>query len=425
MEPRALQSIALAVAEARSVDLVLQRIVDGLAGEPGIALARIWLIAPGDICSSCVARAECPDQTRCLHLLASAGRSVEDSGGDWNRLTGDFRRIPLNVWKVGRIGGTGTPTLMAADLATDPAIHRPEWAKAEGIVAFAGQPLIFKGKTLGVLAVFSRVHIDQDQFEWLRTFADHAAVALANAQAFDELARLQAELAHVNRVTTMGQLAASITHEVMQPIAAGINNAEAALHWLDAEPPNVDEAREALSQAVKDGNRAVGVIGRIRALIKKAPPRKEAFDLNEAIREVVGLTRGEAVKHNISVQTQLTEGLPRLQGDKVQLQQVILNLMINGVDAMNSISKGSRELFIGTGKDVGGVLVTVRDSGSGFSSESVERLFDAFYTTKADGMGMGLSICRSIVEAHGGRIWASRDFGQGATFQFSLPLPGA
>ena len=193
MEPRALQSIALAVAEARSVDLVLQRIVDGLAGEPGIALARIWLIAPGDICSSCPVRAECPDQTRCLHLLASAGRSVE-SGGDWNRLTGDFRRIPLNVWKVGRIGGTGTPTLMAADLATDPAIHRPEWAKAERIVAFAGQPLIFKGKTLGVLGVFSRVHIDQDQFEWLRTFADHAAVAIANAQAFDELTRLRQQI---------------------------------------------------------------------------------------------------------------------------------------------------------------------------------------------------------------------------------------
>jgi len=194
VEPRALQSIALAVAEARSVDLVLQRIVDGLAGEPGIALARIWLIAPGDICASCRVRAECPGQTRCLHLLASAGRSVDDCGGDWNRLTGDFRRIPLNVWKVGRIGATGTPTLMTADLATDPAIHRPEWAKAERIVAFAGQPLIFKGKTLGVLAVFSRAHIDQDQFEWLRTFADHAAVSIANAQAFDELTRLRRQI---------------------------------------------------------------------------------------------------------------------------------------------------------------------------------------------------------------------------------------
>jgi transcriptional regulator with GAF, ATPase, and Fis domain len=195
VEPRALQSIALAVAEARSVDLVLQRIIDGLAGQPEIALARIWLIAPGDICaSSCLVRAECPDQTRCLHLLASAGRSNHDSGGDWSRLTGDFRRIPLNVWKVGRIGGTGTPILITDDLATDPAIDRPEWAKAEGIVAFAGQPLIFKGETLGVLAVFSRAHIGQGQFEWVRTFADHAAVALANARAFEELARLRQQV---------------------------------------------------------------------------------------------------------------------------------------------------------------------------------------------------------------------------------------
>jgi transcriptional regulator with GAF, ATPase, and Fis domain len=194
VEPRALQSIALAVAEARSVELVLQRIIDGLADQPEIALARIWLIAPGDICSSsCSVRAECPDQTRCLHLLASAGRS-HDSGKDWTRLTGDFRRIPLNVWKVGRIGGTGTPILIADDLATDPAIDRPAWAKAERIVAFAGQPLIFKGETLGVLAVFSRGHIRQSQFEWLRTFADHAAVALANARAFEEVARLRQQI---------------------------------------------------------------------------------------------------------------------------------------------------------------------------------------------------------------------------------------
>jgi len=167
------------------------------------------------------------------------------------------------------------------------------------------------------------------------------------------------------------------------------------------------------------------VIGRIRALIKKAPPRKDAFDVNEAILGVVGLTRGEVVKNNISVQTQLAEGLPRIQGDKVQLQQVILNLIINAVEAMTSVGEGSRELLISTRKDVGGVLVAVRDSGPGLSPESLERLFDAFYTTKADGMGMGLSICRSIVEAQGGRIWASRDVGQGATFQFTLPLSGA
>ena len=242
-------------------------------------------------------------------------------------------------------------------------------------------------------------------------------------QTSEALHEAQAELAHVNRVTAMGQLAASISHEVMQPITAGINNTEAALHWLDAE--NLAEVREALGHAVREGNRAIDVIGRIRALIKKAPPRKDALDINEAIREVVGLTRGEAVKNNISVQTQLAEGLPRIQGDKVQLQQVILNLIINAVEAMSSVPEDSRKLLISARKDVGGVVVVVQDSGPGLSPESLDRLFDAFYTTKAGGMGMGLSICRSIVEAHGGQIWASRDVGPGATFQLTLPLAGA
>jgi C4-dicarboxylate-specific signal transduction histidine kinase len=241
----------------------------------------------------------------------------------------------------------------------------------------------------------------------------------------DALREAQAELAHVNRVTTMGQLAASISHEVMQPITAGITNAEAALHWLGSQPPNLEEARQALDLAVKDGDRAIDVIARIRALIKKAPARKDAFEINEAVLEVIGLTHGEVMKNNVSVQTQLAEVLPPIQGDRIQLQQVILNLMLNAVDAMSSVSEGSRELLIGTGKDPsGGVLVTVGDSGPGLNPESFDRLFDAFYTTKANGMGMGLSICRSIVEAHGGRIWASRGVGPGATFQFTLPLAG-
>ena len=244
-------------------------------------------------------------------------------------------------------------------------------------------------------------------------------------QTSEALSEAQAELAHVNRVTAMGQLAASITHEVMQPITAGINGAQAALRWLGAAPPNLAEVREALGYAVNEGNRAIDVIGRVRALIKKAPPRKDVFDINEAILEVVGMTRSEAIKNDISVQTQLTEGLPRIQGDKVQVQQVILNLVINAVEAMSSVGEGSRQLHISSGKDVGGVLVAVRDSGPGLSPASFEGLFDAFYTTKAEGMGMGLSICRSIVETHGGRIWASPYFGQGATFQFTLPLPRA
>ena len=244
-------------------------------------------------------------------------------------------------------------------------------------------------------------------------------------RASEALREAQAELAHINRVTAMGLLAASITHEVMQPISAGIVSAHAALGWLCAEPPNLEEVRQSLDATVNEGNRAISVIGRIRDLIKKAPPRKDAIEVNEAIRDVVGLTRGEVVKNSVSVQTQLAESLPRIQGDKVQLQQVILNLIINAVEAMSGVREDSRELLISTKKDVGGVVVAVQDSGPGLNPEGVDRLFDAFYTTKASGMGMGLSICRSIVEAHGGQIWASRDVGRGATFQFTIPLSSA
>jgi len=241
----------------------------------------------------------------------------------------------------------------------------------------------------------------------------------------EALREAQAELAHVNRVTAMGQLAASITHDVMQPISAGISDAYAARRWLGAQPPNLDEVRQSLDSIVQQGNRAADVVLRIRAMFRKAPLRKDAVEINEAIRAVVVLTHGELLKNNVAVQTQLADDLPSIQGDRVQLQQVILNLIINAVEAMSSLREGSRELLISTRKDASGLLVTVRDSGPGLSAESLERLFDPFYTTPAGGMGMGLSICRSIVEVHGGRIWASCDFSQGATFQFTLPLPGA
>ena len=235
------------------------------------------------------------------------------------------------------------------------------------------------------------------------------------------LRQAQAELAHVNRVATMGQLAASISHEVMQPISAGITNAKTALRWLDSQQPDLEAVRQALGRIVNEGNRATDVIGRIRALIKKAPPRKNRLEINETIREVMALTHGEVVKQGISVQMQLAEGLPLIQGDRVQLQQVIINLIINAIEAMGG--KGSRALLVSTEQEASGdVLVSVQDSGIGLDVEGLNRLFDSFYTTKPDGMGLGLSICRSIIEAHGGRIWASRDMGPGATFRFTLPV---
>jgi C4-dicarboxylate-specific signal transduction histidine kinase len=240
--------------------------------------------------------------------------------------------------------------------------------------------------------------------------------------ASEALREAQAELAHVNRVTTMGQLAASIAHEVNQPLAASVTNAHAGLRWLGLQPPNLEEVREALAAIVTDSNRASDVINRMRALIKKAPARKDGLQINEVILEVTALMRGELVKSGVSLNTQLAQGLPLIQGDRVQLQQVLVNLIMNAVEAMGSVNHGSRELLIGTGADEsGGIRISVQDSGPGLNPQIFDRVFDPFYTTKADGMGMGLSICRSIIEAHDGRIWASAMPGPGSTFNVSLP----
>jgi C4-dicarboxylate-specific signal transduction histidine kinase len=258
------------------------------------------------------------------------------------------------------------------------------------------------------------------------TLADLAALfaSVSKRKRADEaLRQTQADLAHVQRVTTMGELAASISHEVMQPLGAAVTNAQAALRWLGAQPPDLEEVRQALGGAVKNGWRAAEINGRNRNLVKKDPVRKEAVEVNEAIVEILTLTRGEVMKNNVLVQTQLAEGLPLIQGDRVQLQQVILNLILNAVEAMSGVSEGSRGLLIGTWIDTSGrVLVAVQDSGPGLNPESFEHLFDSFYTTKPGGMGMGLSICRSIVEAHGGRIWATPNAGPGVTVQFTLPI---
>jgi C4-dicarboxylate-specific signal transduction histidine kinase len=223
----------------------------------------------------------------------------------------------------------------------------------------------------------------------------------------------------------MGQLTASIAHEVNQPIAATVTNAKAALRWLGRRPPDLEEVRQALADIVKDGNRAGDVIGRIRNLVKKAPPRKDSVDINGAIREVIELTRSEALKNGVSVKTHFVEGLPFVEGDRVELQQVILNLSINAIEAMSGVGEGPRELLIKTAKaDSDAVLVSVQDSGPGLNPIDAERAFKAFYTTKPGGMGMGLSICHSIIEGYGGRIWATANTPRGASFHFNLPAHG-
>jgi len=238
----------------------------------------------------------------------------------------------------------------------------------------------------------------------------------------ERLRRLESDLAHMNRLTMMGELAASLAHEITQPIAAARNNARAALRFLDRSPPDLGEVREALECIVADADRAGDIIDRIRDHIKKAPPRKGRFDLNKAINEVIALAESAITTNGVSVQTSLTEGLAPVQGDRVQLQQVVLNLILNAVEAMSTVEAGPRELLISTEQtQTGGILVSVRDFGPGIDPDHVDRVFEAFYTTKSSGVGMGLSICRSIIDAHGGRLWADMNASRGAVFRFTLP----
>jgi len=241
-------------------------------------------------------------------------------------------------------------------------------------------------------------------------------------RAAEALREMQKDLAHANRLATMGELTASIAHEVSQPIAAASMNAGAAARFLERNPPDLERVRESLDWLMNDTARASDIIQRIRDLVKKAPPRKDRLDINEAIRDVIELTRGEAMKNGISVQTEFADSLPLVEGDRVQLQQVVLNLIINAVQAIGTVVNGAKKVLITTAQGApDGVLVEVKDSGPGMSSETFEHAFAPFYTTKPSGLGVGLSICRSIIEAHAGRLWVTRNQPHGAIFHFTVP----
>ena len=238
----------------------------------------------------------------------------------------------------------------------------------------------------------------------------------------ERLRQLEAELAHLNRVNIMGELAASIAHEVKQPLAAVATSGSACLHWLAGDAPNVEKAREAAQRIVRDGKRAAEVIDRIRALTKRVATPREKLDLNETIQEVLALVGDEAKRKSVTTRTQFADDLSPVSGDRVQLQQVLLNLVMNAMEAMSSVEERGRELVITTRNiEAGQVQVTVEDSGPGIDPNTIDKIFDPFYTTKPGGMGMGLSISRSIVEAHGGRLWATANHGPGTSFHFALP----
>jgi signal transduction histidine kinase len=269
---------------------------------------------------------------------------------------------------------------------------------------FSGYPLLSRAGALEMLAT----HFDVTERK--RAQAEH-----------ERLLQLESDLAHLNRLSLMGELAASLAHEILHPIATARNNARVGMRLLEMRSPNLEEVKEALGSVVSDIDRAKDIVGQMRDHIKKAPPRREPFDVNEAIREVIVMVRRAIDNAGVSVSTSLQNKLRPIRGDRVQLQQVIVNLILNSVEAMNSHEDGARTLSIRTEQSSDGILVAVHDSGPGINPGNLDRVFEAFYTTKTSGVGMGLSICRSIVNGHGGRLWASAGEHRGAVFQFILP----
>ena len=240
-------------------------------------------------------------------------------------------------------------------------------------------------------------------------------------QAEEALHQAQTDVARINRITTMGELTASLAHEVKQPIAAAVTDASTCVRWLSRDNPDVEEAREAASRVVKDATRAAEIITRVRQLFKKGTPEQALIDVNEIIREMIVLLGSDATRYDVSIQTELAKDLPKVMGDRVQLQQVLMNLMTNSIDAMKDLD-GTRELIISSQAEDGHLMISVSDTGVGLPPKQADQIFDAFFTTKPQGTGMGLRISRSIVESHGGRLWAAANSPRGASFHLTLPI---
>jgi PAS domain S-box-containing protein len=389
-----------------------------------------------------------PARMAILKLLASEAaisienarlyRDLADREARIRRLV-DANIIGIVIWDLqGRIIEANDAFLRMVgynreDLVSTPVrwsdLTPPEW------LARDEQLLVPELKMTGTLEPFEREFFRKDGSRTpvligVATFEDgggYQGVAFVldlteRKRAADALRELQVELAHANRLATMGQLAASIAHEVNQPIGAVRNYAHAALRFLAEDAPDLSEVREALESVVNETYRASDIIGGIHDQVKKTPPRMDIVDLNEAIEDVIALVRGELLKYRVSVQTRLAEGLSPARGDRVQLQQVMLNLILNAIEAMTSVGEDVRELVVSTESSPGeGLLVGVGDSGPGIAQEDRERVFGSFYTTKPDGVGIGLSICRAIIDAHGGRLWADARQPRGAVFRFTLP----
>jgi PAS domain S-box-containing protein len=331
------------------------------------------------------------------------------------------RTFMRGIGLPGRVWSSQEPAYIP-DVVHDVNFSRAPIAAREGLHAAFAFPILLGGEVLGVMEFFSHEirQPEQDLLAMMATVGSQIGQFIERKRAEDALRHAQMELTHVTRVATLGEMTASIAHEINQPLSAIANSASACLRWLDAQ--KLEEARRSASRVIAESHRASEIIGRIRELAKKAPPRKDWLDVNETIHEVIALVQNGVQRNRIAVEAQLSDDVPLISADRVQLQQVILNLMMNAIEAIGG-GEGPRELLIRSGVDGSqGVLVSVQDSGPGLDPNNLDHLFDAFYTTKPQGLGMGLAISRSLVEAHGGRLWASANAPHGAVFQFTLPI---
>jgi PAS domain S-box-containing protein len=390
--------VSMAFGEEESLKTILRECSDAIVRHLDAAFARIWTLS---------------DDGQMLELQASAGM--------YTHLDGPHSHIPMGQFKIGMIAQERKPHL-TNDVLNDPRISNRAWAEKEGMASFAGYPLSVGDRTIGVLAMFSRKQLTPDTTETLASGADLIAQGIERKRAQEALQMTQAELARVSRLTTMGELAASIAHEVNQPLTAVTNNSNACLRLLAADNLKPEVLRRALEEIVADGNRASAIVARIRAFIKKEPAEKNRINMNDVIQEVLALADRELYENRVRLERQLTKALPPVLADRVQMQQVLLNLIMNGIEAMIPVTDQPRSLWVESRVDESGdILVAVRDSGTGLGS-AADRVFTPFFTTKANGMGMGLSISRSLVENHGGRLWAMPNSPMGAVFSFTLPV---
>jgi signal transduction histidine kinase len=331
-----------------------------------------------------------------------------------------------------KTGSCGTAMYRREPVVVTDILEDPLWepyrgvAEPYGLRACWSTPILApSGQALGSFAMYYREPRSPSAAETraLEMATHLAGIAIERKLAREERERLrqaQADLAHINRVTTMGELTASLAHEIKQPISAGLINAKTCWRWLGRDNPDLAEAREAAARMVKDVTRAADIISSISLLFKKGALQREFVDVNELIEEMIVLLRSEASRYSISIHTELAKHLPKIMADRVQLQQVLMNLMLNGIDAMKQMGGGS-ELIIKSEANDGELMISVRDTGVGLPPEQADQIFRAFFTTKDNGTGMGLPISRSIIESHGGRLWAAGTSGRGATFQFTLP----